>query len=174
MTSAIPTLETERLLLREWTAADAAPFAAICADEALMRYVGGVMSQTDAWRRMAVYVGHWTLRGYGPWALQDKASGQFAGYSGIYDPDGWPEREINWGLARPFLGKGLVTEAAARVRTYAYDTLGFTTITSCIDLENKPSQAVAARLGATLDRTVPFRGSQFGVFRHVPPGGPAH
>jgi RimJ/RimL family protein N-acetyltransferase len=170
MTSAIPTLETERLILRPWTPADAAPFAIMCADAELMRYVGGVMDQTNAWRRMAVYVGHWTLRGYGPWALQDKASGQLAGYSGVYDPDGWPEREINWGLARPFLGRGLVTEAATRVRTYAYETLGFKTIVSCIDMDNKPSQAVAVRLGAKLDRTVPFLGSQFGVFRHLPPG----
>jgi RimJ/RimL family protein N-acetyltransferase len=174
MTVVIPTLETDRLILRAWTAADAAPFAVICADEELMRYVGGVMNQTDAWRRMAVYVGHWTLRGFGPWALQDKASGQFAGYCGVYDPDGWPEREINWGLARPFHGKGLVTEAATRVRTYAYETLGFKTITSCIDMNNAPSKAVAARLGAKLDRTVPFRGSQFGVFRHVPPGSLSH
>lgn len=166
----IPTLETGRLILRAWTAADAAPFAIQCADAELMRYVGGVMDQTNAWRRMAVYVGHWTLRGYGTWAVQDKASGHFAGYCGVYDPDGWPEREINWGLARSFLGKGLVTEAATRVRAYAYDTLGFKTIASCIDMDNKPSRAVAARLGAKLDRTVLFRDREYGVFRHLPPG----
>ena len=41
-------------------------------------------------------------------------------------------------------------------------------------MDNAPSKAVAARLGATLDRTVEFRGRPYGVFRHVPPGGPAH
>ena len=174
MTVAIPTLETERLIMRAWTAADAAPFAVMCADAELMRYVGGVMGRTDAWQRMAVYAGHWHLRGFGPWALQDKSSGQLAGYCGVYDPDGWPEREINWGLARPFHGKGLIQEAATRARAYAYDTLGFKTITSCIDMDNAPSKAVAARLGATLDRTVEFRGRPYGVFRHIPPGGPAH
>jgi RimJ/RimL family protein N-acetyltransferase len=166
---AIPTLETERLKLRAWQASDAAPFAEMCADAELMHYVGGVMDRTDGWRRMSTYVGHWTLRGYGPFALEDKASGELAGYSGVFDPDGWPEREINWGLRRSFLGRGLITEAATRVRRYAYETLGFTTITSCIDLENAPSVAVARRLGAGLDRTVEFRGKAVGVFRHLAP-----
>jgi RimJ/RimL family protein N-acetyltransferase len=165
----IPTLETERLLLRAWRQEDAAPFAEMCADAELMRYVGGQMDRTNAWRRMATYVGHWALRGYGSFALEDKASGELAGYCGIYDPDGWPEREINWGLRRAFLGRGLITEAAARVRAHAYDDLGFATITSCIDLENAPSIAVAKRLGATLDRTVDFRGRPMGVFRHLSP-----
>lgn len=165
----IPELETKRMLLRNWTATDAPGFAEMCADEVLMRYVGGVMDVIDAWRRMAVYAGHWSLRGYGPWVLEDKASGELAGYCGVYDPDGWPEREINWGLRRRFLGQGLVTEAAERVRAYAYDELAFQTITSCIDLENSPSIAVAHRLGATLDKTVDFRGRPMGVFRHLGP-----
>jgi RimJ/RimL family protein N-acetyltransferase len=166
---AIPTLETERLVLRAWRPQDAPPFAEICADAELMRFVGGVMDQTEAWRRMATYTGHWLLRGYGSFAVEHKANREFVGYCGIYDPDGWPEREINWGLRRAFLGMGLVTEAAARVRRYAYETLGFPTIASCIDLENTASVAVARRLSARLDRTVQFRGKAMGVFRHLAP-----
>jgi RimJ/RimL family protein N-acetyltransferase len=165
----VPTLETERLLLRPWRADDAAVFSQMCADAELMRYVGGVMDRPAAWRRMAAYAGQWLLRGYGPWALEDKATGQLAGYSGVFNPDGWPEPEINWGLTRPFLGRGLVIEAATRARNYAYDTLGFTTIASCIDLENKSSIAVATRLGAKLDREITFFGRPGGVFRHVAP-----
>lgn len=169
MTIAIPTLETERLILRAWSLADVEPFAEMCADEQLMRYVGGVMDRTNAWRRMAVYVGHWALRGYGTWALEHTATGDLVGYCGIYDPDAWPEREINWGLRRAYLGKGYVSEAARGVRDHAYDQLGFSTITSCIDLDNAPSIGVATRLGCTLDRSVNFRGRAVGVFRHVPP-----
>lgn len=165
----VPTLGTERLILRPWRAEDIRPFAELCADAELMRYVGGVMDPIAAWRRMAAYTGHWQLRGYGPFALEDKATGQLAGYSGVFDPDGWPEREINWGLCRPFLGRGLVTEAARRVRRYAYETLGFETITSCIDLDNRASIAVATRLGAKLDRKVEFFGRKGGVFRHPSP-----
>lgn len=162
-------LETERLILRQWTSADAAPFAEMCADAELMRFVGGVMDRTNAWRRMAAYVGHWTLHGYGTFALQSKATGDLVGYSGIYDPAGWPEREINWGLRRSYLGQGFVSEAARRVRDHAYDDLGFATIASCIDLENAPSIGVARRLNCRLDRTVRFQGRDVGVFRHLAP-----
>jgi RimJ/RimL family protein N-acetyltransferase len=162
-------LETERLRLRAWRAEDCVPFAEMCADDALMRYVGGVMDPIAAWRRMAAYAGHWQLRGYGPWALEEKATGRFAGYSGVFEPDGWPEREINWGLARPFLGRGLVTEAARRAREWAYRELGLKTIASCIDLDNWPSIAVATRLGCTLDREIVFLGRPGGVFRHPSP-----
>jgi RimJ/RimL family protein N-acetyltransferase len=165
----VPTLETTRLRLCPWRAEHAEPFAAMCADAELMRFVGGVMDPIAAWRRMAAYAGHWSLRGYGPWALEEKATGALAGYSGIFDPAGWPEREINWGLTRPFLGRGLITEAAIRVRDYAYDVLGFSTIASCIDLENKASIAVARRLGAKLNREITFFGRPGGVFRHLGP-----
>lgn len=175
MSLAIPTLETERLILRGWTERDIAPFIALCADEPSMRYVGGVMDQTAAFRRMAAYAGSFLIKGYGSYALEAKATGELVGYSGVYDPPGWPEREINWGVTLGNGGKGYITEAAARVRDHVYDDLGFTTITSCIDQENAASIAVGKRLGATLDRVViGFRGRPVGVWRHMAPAARAH
>lgn len=169
MSVAVPTLETERLILRGWTERDIAPFIALCADEPSMRFVGGIMDATAAFRRMAAYAGSFLIKGYGTYALEDKASGALVGYCGVFDPPGWPEREINWGTVPAHRGKGFVTEAAARVRDHAYDILKFPSIASCIDLENTASIAVARRLGATLHRTVDFRGRAMGVFRHVEP-----
>lgn len=71
--------------------------------------------------------------------------------------------------AGSFLIKGYATEAARRVRAYAYDPLKFPQIASCIDLENTAFIAVARRLGATHHRSVDFRGRALGVFRHVDP-----
>jgi RimJ/RimL family protein N-acetyltransferase len=167
--ASIPVLETERLCLRAWRDADIDAYADFCGSEATAKYVGGVCSRDDAWRRMAMLLGHWSLRGYGPWVIEDKASGQFAGYSGPWNPHGWPEPEIMWGLAANAQGRGFATEAARRARDFAYSELGWRSAISCIVNENLPSQRVAARLGATLEKTAEIRGYAVGIYRHPGP-----
>jgi RimJ/RimL family protein N-acetyltransferase len=162
----IPVLETERLRLRAWREEDHNPYADFCANEATAGFMGGVCSREDAWRRMAVFLGHWHLRGYGNWVLEDKASGDWVGYSGLWRPDGWPEPEVMWGLAVDAQGRGYATEAAQRARAFAYDELGWTTVISCIAPENLPSQRVAQRLGAKREGAIELRGSTVGIYRH--------
>jgi RimJ/RimL family protein N-acetyltransferase len=60
------TLETPRLRLRKFRESDWEPYAAMCADPDVMRYLGtGVtLSRDDAWRSIASILGHWQLRGY--------------------------------------------------------------------------------------------------------------
>ncbi|WP_349369339.1 GNAT family N-acetyltransferase [Salinarimonas sp.] len=165
----IPRLETERLVLRAWRQADFEPFAAFYADEESARHVGGVHDRIAAWRRMAGYAGHWQLRGYGFWALEDKASRAYAGYCGLWFPEGWPEPEIGWGLLPAFRGRGYVTEAARRVRDYAYRDLGWTTLISSVDPDNHASARVAQRLGARRDGTFDLRGEVMDIWRHPGP-----
>jgi RimJ/RimL family protein N-acetyltransferase len=165
----IPVIETERLRLREWREADLPAFAAFWADEATARFVGGTANQDGAWRIMAMYLGHWLLRGFGLWALEDKASGRWAGWCGPWNPEGWPEPEIGWALATAFHGRGYATEAARRARDFAYQQLGWPTAVSYIAAENAASQRVAARLGATLEGPGELRGKPVGVYRHPAP-----
>src|SRR6266480_2961349 len=103
------TLETERLLLRPIRQTDLEAYAAMCADPEVMRYLGdrAVLSREDAWRQMAMLVGHWSLRGFGSWALEERATGRFLGRAGLHYPEGWPDREVNWALARQYWGKGI-------------------------------------------------------------------
>jgi RimJ/RimL family protein N-acetyltransferase len=164
-----PRIETERLILRDWRESDLDAFAAFWADEEAAHFVGGVKTRSDSWRALAMQVGHWSLRGYGLFALEDKASGEFAGWAGPYAPEGWPEPEIGWALAKKFHGRGFATEAALASRDYAYRTLGWTTAISLIDPKNVASQRVAARLGATRDGTFNLRGAEVDVYRHPSP-----
>jgi RimJ/RimL family protein N-acetyltransferase len=164
-----PVIETERLRMRGWGEADLPAFAAFWADEATARFVGGTCSRAEAWRRMASYVGHWGLRGYGMWAVEEKASGRLAGYCGPWNPEGWPEREIGWGLLKAFHGRGYATEAARRTRDFAYRELGWPTAVSYIAAENAASRRVAERLGASFEGTTELRGSPVGVYRHPAP-----
>ena len=165
----IPTLETQRLHLRAWRNEDLDAFAEFCANETTARFVGGACNREDAWRRIAGQVGHWALRKYGSWALEEKASNRWIGYCGLWNPEGWPECEVMWGLEAAAHGKGYATEAAKRSRDFAYEQLGWTTLISCIAPENSPSQRVAARLGAKRERMMELRGSAIGIYRHPGP-----
>lgn len=165
----IPVLETERLRLRGWREEDLGAFAEFCASEATARFVGGACSRDDAWRRIAGHIGHWVLRGYGSWALEEKASARWVGYSGLWNPHGWPEPELIWSLAASAHGRGYATEAARRARDFAYGEFGWATVISCIAPQNLPSQRVAGRLGATLERTMELRGFPVGIYRHPRP-----
>lgn len=145
-------LETERLLLRMWRESDFEAYARICADPEVMRHLGGKpYSRLEAWRHMAYLVGHWQLRGYGHWAVEEKASGELIGRLGFFNPEGWPGFEIGWTLGRASWGKGYATEGARRALTYAFEEMNREHVISLIHRENSGSIKVAERLGEEIE-----------------------
>lgn len=166
----IPTLETGRLILRGWREEDWTALAELYADEANTRFIGGPVSTTyGAWQQLARRLGHWALRGFGMFAVEDKATGALAGYCGPNEPAGWPDKEIGWGLLPAFHGRGYATEAAREALRFAYAELGWTSAVSLVARENLPSRRVAERLGARIDGTAPIAGIVADVWRHTPP-----
>ena len=147
-------LETERLRLRSWRNEDFEHFAAYYDDENLARYIGGTCDRATAWRRFAAIVGHWQLRGYGPWAVEEKTSGAFVGGVGLWFPEGWPELEVGYWLVAAMQGKGYASEALMRSKSYAFDELGAETLVSYIHPENLASIRVAERAGAPCEATI--------------------
>lgn len=156
----VPLLETDRLVLRMWREKDFEPYALMCANEEIMRYLGGgnTLSRLEAWRHMAFLVGHWELLGYGIWAVEEKASGEFAGRIGFLNPVGWPGFEIGWTLAHKFWGKGYATEGARRALQYAFEELDKDHVISLIHPDNKASIRVAERLGEKLEGNTELMG----------------
>jgi len=162
----IPTLKTDRLILRAPTQADFAPFAEFYASER-SHFVGGPLSAELSWRMLAMEVGHWSLTGYGRWIVEEAETGAAVGLVGLFNPHGWPEPEIGWDLFTGFEGKGYATEAALAARAYAYDILGWDTAISLVKDGNDASAAVALRMGAKADGdyTHERHGHMF-IYRH--------
>ena len=144
----IPTLETERLVLRAFRESDTDAYAEMLADPEVMRFLGGKpMSRQEAWRNMAMVLGHWHLRGYGFWAVEEKSGGELVGRVGCWRPEGWPGLEVGWTLRRSSWGRGYATEAARFSVNYAFSALGQSRVISLIDPGNVNSIRVAQRLG---------------------------
>jgi len=148
----IPKLETERLILRAPRPADFPAFADFYASPR-SQFVGGPATAEQSWRFLAGELGHWPLRGYGRWAVEEKSSGKLAGIIGPWNPEGWPEPELGWDLMNGFEGKGYATEAAQAIIEYAFRELGFSYVHAATDPENIASNNVARRLGMTLQDT---------------------
>jgi RimJ/RimL family protein N-acetyltransferase len=142
-----PTLETERLILREFRESDTDAYAEMLADPKVMRFLGKPMSRAEAWRNMAMVVGHWRLRGYGFWAVEEREGREMVGRVGCWRPEDWPGLEVGWALRRAFWGRGYATEAARASVEYAFKELNQARVISLIAPENVASIRVAERLG---------------------------
>src|SRR5215472_8516495 len=147
------TLETQRLRMRMFRDEDFAQYAPICRDPEVMRFLGDGRAMTDIeiWRQMAFFVGHWQLRGYGMWAVEEKASGLLVGRIGFLNPTGWPGFELGWTLAREHWGKGYATEGARRALDYAFNEMNRDHVISLIAPDNVASARVAERLGEQVE-----------------------
>jgi RimJ/RimL family protein N-acetyltransferase len=154
MSFAIPIVNTERLVLRGFTDRDFEPFAEIVSDPEVVRYIddGQPIDREQCWRGIALFIGHWTLRGYGWWAVEERETGRFLGRIGLYNPEGWPGVEVGWLLRRDVWGTGLATEGARAALDFAFDTVGVNHVISLIDPRNDRSIRVAEKIGERFER----------------------
>ncbi len=164
-------VETERLLLRQWRESDLDAYAEMVADPEVMRYLsdGVPVNRFGAWRQLAAFIGHGVLRGYTHWAIELRATGEFVGRAGPWRPDGWPALEIGWAIAPRHQGRGYATEAGRVAQHVAWTNLGADRLVSLVRPGNKPSAAVAVKLGGVVSETIDFLGGPIDVFSYPRP-----
>ena len=165
-----PRLETARLVLRFFEERDLDALAAMNADPETVRYLGEgkTFTRMESWRAIASMNGHWLLRGYGLFAVEEKSSGDTIGRVGFINPDGWPGFELGWTIARPRWGNGFATEAARVALDYGLGTLKRERIISLIRPANAASIRVAEHLGFRRDSEVEMNGMPALIYANVP------
>ena len=82
-------------------------------------------------------------------SLIRRDTGAWIGRIGPWYPEGWPDREVGWGVANEYAGQGYASEAATAAIDYAFDVLGWEKVIHIINLENTVSVALAERLGSS-------------------------
>lgn len=160
-------LETDRLVLRMFAADDWRALHEYYSDAECMRYTYR-RAQTEAgtWRAMAGMAGQWLLRGYGPYAVEEKSTKTVLGTVGLWYPLEWPEPEIKWALARRHWGKAYASEAVRAVQRMVSECVPELSLISLIDSQNAASIRLALAVGARLEREMEFAGAPFHVYRH--------
>jgi RimJ/RimL family protein N-acetyltransferase len=163
----IPTLKTERLILRAPVVADFPAYAALLASPRAV-HMGGPFDMRTAWGWFCHDVAVWQLFGHGGLMAELAETGECVGQVGINHGPLFPEKELGWMVYEGHEGKGYATEAARALRDWAFGTLGLATLVSYIDPANARSAAVAERLGALLDPAAQRQDPDDLVYRHTP------
>ena len=144
-----PTIETDRLILRDIRQDDLNGWAELMGDPDSSRFIGGQMNRAQAWRSMATFAGSWTLKGFGMFSVVEKSTGRRIGRLGPWQPEGWPGTEVGWSLLKSAWGQGYAAEGATAAIDWAFANLGWTEVIHVIDVANASSIALAERLGST-------------------------
>jgi RimJ/RimL family protein N-acetyltransferase len=160
-----PDLLTPRLRLRAPVLADFEHHAAFFAS-ARSVHEGGPKDRLSAWQHWAADVALWTLRGYGPFGVDDRASGKYLGEVGLFHGEGYPAPELGWFVTPEAEGKGVALEAARAVLGWVQASFDWPHITNIIDPANTRSIALGLRLGGTVDPTLPGIDPGDVVIRH--------
>lgn len=147
-------LKTDRLFLRQWKEDDFEVIAEYYSDEINAKYVGGQKTLDEAWRHLALQIGHWHLKGFGYWAVEELTTGSFVGCVGLWQSAGWPELELGYWLLTSQQGKGYAREAALKSREFALSELKAHSLVSYIDPTNSPSIKLAESIGARYEKTI--------------------
>ena len=168
MTNIVPKeIETERLNLRQFRDDDWQDLHRYYSDENATKYtVSRSFTEGDTWRALCSMLGHWTIRKYGPYAIEEKKSSRVIGIVGFWFPNDWPSPEIKWALAPEYWGKGFAKEAATAVQQVGRKHMPEIPLISLIHSKNEASKKLAVALGAKFDREIVFRNATFEIYRH--------
>lgn len=153
-------IRTDRLLLRQWRDDDLAPFTAMGADPAVMRFFPSALDADQSAAFVARIRGQIESRGFGLWAVEVADAGapqcgRFVGFTGLAavpsDLPFAPALEVGWRLDPAAWGNGYATEAARAAVEVAFVELGVDELVSMTASVNLPSRAVMERIGMTHD-----------------------
>jgi RimJ/RimL family protein N-acetyltransferase len=156
-------LETERLILRNWTLDDAPKLFEICSNAEVMKFIGTrkpheTIEQANEILRWAT--DYQKENNFCRWAVILKENQEIVGSCGFARPHGTTEIELGYFLARKFWGKGLATEAAGACLRYGFENLNFREIIAMTDLENVASQKVLEKIGFAQRGIETFNGDE--------------
>ncbi|MET7860036.1 GNAT family N-acetyltransferase [Streptomyces sp. NPDC005318] len=146
-------LETPRLLLRRWCEEDVAPMTAVNADPEVMRWIGDGSVRNEQQTRGGIEAveREWEAQGFGLFAVEVRATGELAGFTGLSIPDFLPEVlpavEVGWRLGRAHWGQGLATEAATAAVRFGIEERGLERLVSIAQVGNDASERIMAKLG---------------------------
>jgi ribosomal-protein-alanine N-acetyltransferase len=125
------------------------------ADPAVMEFLSATLRPDQSDALALRFEDELERRGFCPWAVEDRESGDFIGFIGLHEVPEYlpfaPAVEVGWRLARRYWGRGFATEGARAAITFAFGDLCLGEIVSMTARLNVRSQRVMERLSMRRD-----------------------
>jgi ribosomal-protein-alanine N-acetyltransferase len=163
----MPTLETERLILRSFREEDVDRMAVLFANPDFMRFSLGVFTERKQTITFIEKVMGWDRGGIpSQFAVVPRGDDTIIGYCGFfYHPEhGIEDIEIGYRLDPVYWNRGLITEAARAVRDHGFRDCKLSRVISLVHPDNLPSRRVAEKNGMAVEKEIVFRGFSTLVF----------
>lgn len=158
-------IETERFYIRPLVAEDVAGIFELDNNPNVHTYLGNNPIQTlaDAENVIRLIQKQYEDLGIGRWAIIEKSTGNFVGWTGfkyIITPinNHINYYDLGYRLIERYWGKGIATETAKACLKYAFDTLGLTEVYGICDVDNVGSRHILQKCGLKLLETFDYDG----------------
>ncbi|MFC0772922.1 GNAT family N-acetyltransferase [Terrimonas alba] len=147
--------ETERLIVRHYTKADADDFFLLNGDEEVVRYIRPAKTREEADQfliEVLQYAEDFPL--YGRWAVNEKETGNFVGSFALIPIEKTDKMQLGYALLKSNWGKGYATELTHAGLAYVFSKTGLEEIYAVTEVANTASQKVLVKAGfAPFDET---------------------
>ena len=159
MSERVVVLETERMVLREFTADDVDLLVELDSDPQVMFFINGgrATPRAEVETGMIPYLlaNYRSGTGYGLWAAEDRSTGEFLGWFHLRpgDEDGPTEPELGYRLRRTFWGRGLASEGSRALVDHAFREVGATRVRAETMAVNHASRRVMENAGLRFVRS---------------------
>lgn len=167
-------IDTDRLILRPHTVHDTDLILQLATDPVVKQFIRGLpTSREEAWQRLLRYAGHWSLLGFGIFAVFERATGRFIGDVGLadfqrglgVDFDGTPEAA--WLFTGAAQGRGYAMEAMMAALAWFDARHGSSRRVCIIDPKNAASIKLAGKLGFQHYGYASYHGVDLGKYERV-------
>lgn len=148
-------IETERLIIRQFTFDDLDCLIDLRSDEEVIRYIGKRKMQNPQAieKRLRFYIECYEKYGYGMCAMHWKPTGEMIGWSGLQPLEETGEIEVGYGMVKKFWGKGIGYECARAWLEYGFTQTNARRIVAVASPENVGSWRIMEKCGMKHEKT---------------------
>ena len=150
-------LETDQLLLREFSIEDAENFYQLNLNPNVVKYTGDkAFKNSMEAENFLIHYKDYEINGFGRWAVIEKCSGAFLGWCGLKYTQETNETDIGFRFFEKYWNKGFATESAKACLKYGFEKLNLKIIVGRAMAENIASIKVLEKLGLKYEREFDF------------------